>query len=167
MAALLTMWPCCDLKACQKNKTCSPTEAVADRFEPEPPGHPQHKVQGSIQPPRHRYQQPQPQHQHTPYPPARFPFRATTISPPTAPLRVALTFLRILAPLAHTPDTVRYVRTMTHGKDILIALTGVTGAGKTTFASVASGRTDLEIGYTLKSCGADFSFQTAVRKTAS
>ncbi|KAK0638651.1 P-loop containing nucleoside triphosphate hydrolase protein, partial [Cercophora newfieldiana] len=29
---------------------------------------------------------------------------------------------------------------------------GMTGAGKTTFASLASGRTDLEIGNTLKSC---------------
>jgi hypothetical protein len=39
------------------------------------------------------------------------------------------------------------------GREVLIGLIGVTGSGKTTFASIASGQTDLEIGYTLKSCG--------------
>jgi len=37
-------------------------------------------------------------------------------------------------------------------KEILIGLIGVTGAGKSTFAATASGRTDLKIGRTLKSC---------------
>ncbi|KAK0711821.1 P-loop containing nucleoside triphosphate hydrolase protein [Lasiosphaeris hirsuta] len=41
---------------------------------------------------------------------------------------------------------------MEQGQDVLIGLIGVTGAGKTTFASIASGQTDLKIGNTLKSC---------------
>ncbi|KAK3357920.1 P-loop containing nucleoside triphosphate hydrolase protein [Lasiosphaeria hispida] len=42
---------------------------------------------------------------------------------------------------------------MKHQEDgILIGLIGVTGAGKTTFASIASGQTDLKIGNTLRSC---------------
>ncbi|KAK5651618.1 hypothetical protein OQA88_11891 [Cercophora sp. LCS_1] len=40
-------------------------------------------------------------------------------------------------------------------REILIGLIGVTGAGKSTFASKASGRTDLKIGRTLKSCTQD------------
>lgn len=36
--------------------------------------------------------------------------------------------------------------------DILIAVLGVTGAGKTTFISKATGRTDLAIGHGLTSC---------------
>lgn len=35
---------------------------------------------------------------------------------------------------------------------ILIALCGVTGAGKTTFVAKASGRKDLEIGYGVDPC---------------
>ncbi|KAK4450381.1 GTP-binding protein A [Podospora aff. communis PSN243] len=36
--------------------------------------------------------------------------------------------------------------------EVLIALMGITGAGKTTFVSVASGRTDLNIGYGVDPC---------------
>ncbi|KAK0619487.1 P-loop containing nucleoside triphosphate hydrolase protein [Immersiella caudata] len=39
--------------------------------------------------------------------------------------------------------------------EVLIALVGITGAGKTTFASVASGRTDLVIGYGVDPCTQD------------
>ncbi|KAH0499240.1 hypothetical protein TgHK011_006445 [Trichoderma gracile] len=38
------------------------------------------------------------------------------------------------------------------GKDILIAVMGMTGSGKTTFIANATGRTDLQIGHTLTSC---------------
>ncbi|KAL7950684.1 P-loop containing nucleoside triphosphate hydrolase protein [Trichoderma barbatum] len=38
------------------------------------------------------------------------------------------------------------------GKDILIAVMGMTGAGKTTFIANATGRTDLRIGHNLTSC---------------
>ncbi|RDW72916.1 hypothetical protein BP6252_06823 [Coleophoma cylindrospora] len=41
--------------------------------------------------------------------------------------------------------------------EILIAVLGATGAGKTTFISKATGRTDLEIGHTLQSCTQDIS----------
>ncbi|GAB1318342.1 hypothetical protein MFIFM68171_08552 [Madurella fahalii] len=41
---------------------------------------------------------------------------------------------------------------MGQGQGVLIGLIGVTGAGKTTFASIASGQTGLKIGNTLKSC---------------
>ncbi|KAK3361317.1 P-loop containing nucleoside triphosphate hydrolase protein [Lasiosphaeria ovina] len=37
-------------------------------------------------------------------------------------------------------------------RDLVIGLIGMTGAGKTTFASVASGQTNLKIGDTLESC---------------
>ncbi len=37
----------------------------------------------------------------------------------------------------------------------LIAVMGVTGAGKTTFVNKVSGRNDLKIGSGLKSCAAD------------
>ena len=37
---------------------------------------------------------------------------------------------------------------------ILIAVMGVTGAGKTTFVSRVTGETDLEIGHGLRSCTA-------------
>ncbi len=40
----------------------------------------------------------------------------------------------------------------TSADDILIAVIGVTGAGKTTFISKATGRTDLAIGKGLRSC---------------
>jgi hypothetical protein len=36
--------------------------------------------------------------------------------------------------------------------DIIIGVIGMTGAGKTTFISKASGRNDLEIGHSLDSC---------------
>lgn len=36
--------------------------------------------------------------------------------------------------------------------DILIAVLGVTGAGKTTFISKSTGRTDLVIGHGVESC---------------
>jgi ABC-type hemin transport system ATPase subunit len=36
--------------------------------------------------------------------------------------------------------------------DLLIAVLGVTGAGKTTFISKATGRSDMEIGHSLASC---------------
>ncbi|KAK3299905.1 P-loop containing nucleoside triphosphate hydrolase protein [Chaetomium fimeti] len=38
------------------------------------------------------------------------------------------------------------------GREVLIGLIGVTGSGKTTFASIASGQSDLKIGRTLRSC---------------
>ncbi|UKZ51740.1 hypothetical protein TrVGV298_005503 [Trichoderma virens] len=38
------------------------------------------------------------------------------------------------------------------GKDILIAVMGMTGSGKTTFIANATGRTDLKIGHNLTSC---------------
>jgi putative ribosome biogenesis GTPase RsgA len=36
--------------------------------------------------------------------------------------------------------------------DILIAVLGVTGAGKTTFINKASGQDDLEVGHSLEAC---------------
>lgn len=36
--------------------------------------------------------------------------------------------------------------------EVFIAVIGVTGAGKTTFISRATGRTDLEIGYSIDCC---------------
>ncbi len=42
------------------------------------------------------------------------------------------------------------------GSDILIAVIGVTGAGKTSFISRATGRTDLEIGHGVDSCKCTF-----------
>ena len=44
--------------------------------------------------------------------------------------------------------------------DILIAVLGVTGAGKTTFISKSTGRTDLVIGHGVESCTQDISFST-------
>lgn len=41
---------------------------------------------------------------------------------------------------------------MMQHSDVLIAVIGVTGAGKTTFVNKATGREDLEIGYSLSSC---------------
>ncbi|KAK8875157.1 P-loop containing nucleoside triphosphate hydrolase protein [Apiospora arundinis] len=41
------------------------------------------------------------------------------------------------------------------GKDALIAVMGMTGAGKTTFISKVTGRNDLEIGHSLTSCTRD------------
>ena len=38
------------------------------------------------------------------------------------------------------------------GSEVLIAVIGVTGAGKTTFISRATGRNDLEIGHGIDSC---------------
>ncbi|KAK5659175.1 hypothetical protein OQA88_1265 [Cercophora sp. LCS_1] len=43
----------------------------------------------------------------------------------------------------------------TEPREVLIALVGVTGAGKSTFASVASGRNDVEIGYGVDPCTQD------------
>lgn len=42
-----------------------------------------------------------------------------------------------------------------HSNPTLIAVMGVTGAGKITFVSKATGRTDLEIGSGLRSCTVD------------
>ncbi|CAJ2504937.1 Uu.00g123310.m01.CDS01 [Anthostomella pinea] len=41
------------------------------------------------------------------------------------------------------------------GRDLLIAVMGMTGSGKTTFISKVTGRTDLEIGHSLTSCTRD------------
>lgn len=37
-------------------------------------------------------------------------------------------------------------------RQVIIALTGLTGAGKTTFASLVTERRDLEIGHGVNSC---------------
>ncbi|KAI0026129.1 P-loop containing nucleoside triphosphate hydrolase protein [Xylariomycetidae sp. FL0641] len=41
------------------------------------------------------------------------------------------------------------------GRDLVIAVMGMTGSGKTTFISKVTGRTDLEIGHSLTSCTRD------------
>ncbi|KAI3393110.1 hypothetical protein diail_4739, partial [Diaporthe ilicicola] len=55
-------------------------------------------------------------------------------------------------------DGLKYTKSMYNkflGKDALIAVMGMTGSGKTTFISKATGRSDLKIGHDLTSCTRD------------
>ncbi|KAI0485109.1 P-loop containing nucleoside triphosphate hydrolase protein [Xylariaceae sp. FL0804] len=49
----------------------------------------------------------------------------------------------------------KHVQKYWNSKDLLIAVMGMTGSGKTTFISKVTGRTDLEIGHSLTSCTRD------------
>ncbi|KAI2628139.1 P-loop containing nucleoside triphosphate hydrolase protein [Xylaria nigripes] len=52
-------------------------------------------------------------------------------------------------------NTTSRLKRMAKGPDLLIAVMGMTGSGKTTFISKVTGRTDLKIGHLLTSCTKD------------
>ncbi|KAI1170335.1 P-loop containing nucleoside triphosphate hydrolase protein [Nemania sp. FL0916] len=56
-------------------------------------------------------------------------------------------------------STLKYTKSVVQrfwtGQDLLIAVMGMTGSGKTTFISKVTGRTDLKIGHSLTSCTQD------------
>ncbi|KAI0096353.1 P-loop containing nucleoside triphosphate hydrolase protein [Nemania sp. FL0031] len=57
------------------------------------------------------------------------------------------------------PSALKYTKSVVQkfwtGQDLLIAVMGMTGSGKTTFISKVTGRTDLNIGHSLTSCTRD------------